>query len=61
MVRETVRAQARVSLKDGVNAYSVRGLQGRAVRARFELLRQPADAASPIVDGFRLVGMIQKL
>ncbi len=50
----TVRAQTRLAAKDGVCAYPLQGLQGRTVRVRFELLRQPGAAASPVVDGFRL-------
>ena len=52
---KSVRAQTKLSVRDGVKAYSLRGLRGHAVRVRFELLRQPGAAASPIVDGFRLV------
>jgi hypothetical protein len=51
---QTVRPHTRLSVRDGVKAYSLRGLRGHAVRVRFELLRQPG-ASSPIVDGFRLV------
>jgi hypothetical protein len=51
---KTVRAQMRLSVRDGVKAYSLRGLRGHAVRVRFELLRQ-SGASSPIMDGFRLV------
>ncbi len=52
---KTMRAHTRLSVRDGVKAYSLRGLHGHAVRVRFELLRQRGAAASPIVDGFRLV------
>jgi len=57
---KTVRSQTRLSVRDGVNAYSLRNLQGRALRARFELFRQRGADASPIVDGFRLVCPGQK-
>jgi hypothetical protein len=52
---QTVRSHTRLSVRDGVKAYSLRGLYGHAVRLRFELLRQRAATASPIVDGFRVV------
>ncbi len=52
---ETVRSRTRVSVRDGVHAYPVRGPKGRMVRARFELLRQGGAAASPVLDGFRVV------
>jgi len=52
---KSVRSHTRLSVRDGVKAYSLRGLRGQAVRVRFELLRQRGAAASPIVDGFRLV------
>ena len=51
----TVRSHARLFLRDGVKAYSLRGLWGHAVRVRFGLLRPRGAAASPSVDGFRLV------
>jgi uncharacterized protein YfdQ (DUF2303 family) len=51
----TVRAHAKLFVRDGVKAYPLRGLHGRAVRVRFALLRQRETAASAIVDGFRLV------
>jgi hypothetical protein len=52
---KTVRSQRKLSVRDGVKAYSLRGLRGHAVRVRFELLRPRAADDSPIVDGFRLV------
>ena len=52
---KSVRAQTRLSVRDGVRVYSLRGLRGHAVRVRFELFRQRGADASPSVDGFRLV------
>ena len=52
---KTVRSQTRLSVQEGVKAYSLRGLRGHAVRVRFKLRRQPGAATSPILDGFRLV------
>ena len=52
----TIASAKRVRVQDGVNAYSLDSLQGRAkaVRVRFELTRGPDAACTPVLDGFRI-------
>ena len=57
---KTVRSQTKLPVTDGVHAYPLQDLQGRAVRVRFEMVRQPGAAASPVVNGFRLVSGTSK-
>ena len=50
----TADASPSMPLRDGVHSYAVCGRPGRAVRLRFDLLRRDPQAASPVVDGFRV-------
>ena len=54
---QTVRSQIQIVIRDGVNTYPLDSLEGeaRAVRVRLDLVRGP-EAASPVVDGFRITG-----
>jgi len=54
---ETVRSQVEIVIRDGVNSYPLDGLEGaaRGVRVRLDLARGP-EAASSLVDGFRITG-----
>lgn len=52
----TAGARVTVAVVDGVKTYSLKGLGGRSVRVWLELVRPSGTAASPVVDGFRLVG-----
>jgi len=47
----------KISLRDGVNTYSLSSLRNpaRAVRVRFDLMRGRDPTQSPTVDGFRLI------
>jgi hypothetical protein len=51
---KTVTSAHQGPVQDGVNAVALKGVRGRAVRVRFELLRPAGTAAAPVIDGFRV-------
>ncbi|MBM4091031.1 MAG: hypothetical protein FJ276_16655 [Planctomycetes bacterium] len=50
----TIASASQLSLRDSVNSYPLNDAPGSAVRVRFEVIRPPAAADSPMVDGFRI-------
>jgi hypothetical protein len=52
---KTMASASKISVREGVNAMPLQGVQGRAVRVRFEMLRPAGTATAPVIDGFRVI------
>ncbi|MHB8969219.1 MAG: discoidin domain-containing protein [Pirellulaceae bacterium] len=55
----TVTSASRMPTTDGVNSWTLKDAQGRAVRVRCEMLRQAGTTIGPVIDGFRVTGTRQ--
>jgi hypothetical protein len=54
----TVTSGRTVSVLDGVNSCALQGVQGHAVRLRFDIRRPTATATAPVIDGFRVTAEV---